>query len=118
MPEGNESNKTTETDPQSVSLIINNENLFKINDASINILKLITYNDLNQYKQTRNQHQQNLNQPNIVYDQSNNEKIRFLPKLSAKRLNDQHHSEPSAKRQKKQFILPQNQNIDNNQKQI
>ena len=28
MPEGNESNKTTETDPQSVSLIINSENLF------------------------------------------------------------------------------------------
>ena len=44
MPEENESNKTTETDPHSVSFIINNENLFNTNDSSNNILKLITNN--------------------------------------------------------------------------
>ena len=82
IPEENESNNTTETDPHSVSFIINSENLFNINDASINILKLITNNEVNQSKQTRNQPQQNLIQPNIVYDQSNNEKIQFLPNQS------------------------------------
>ena len=82
-PKGNESNKTTETDHQSVALIINSVILFKINDASINIPKLITNNKLNQSKQTRNQNQQNLIQPHVVYDQSNNENIQFLPQPSA-----------------------------------
>ena len=55
IPEGNESNKTTETDTHSVSFIINSENLLNINDASINILKLKTNNEVNQSKQTQNQ---------------------------------------------------------------
>ena len=91
----------------------------KIFLISINILKFITNNEVvNQSKQTRNQPKQNLIQPNIVYDQSNNEKIQFLPNHSAKRLNDQHQSQPLAKRQKQQFIFSQNQNIENNHKQI
>ena len=46
IPEGNDSNKTTEIDPYFVSCISNNVNLFNINDASINILKLTNNNEV------------------------------------------------------------------------
>ena len=54
---------------------------------------------MNHSKQTRNQQQQNIIHHKIVHDQSINEKIQFLPKHSAKLQNDQHQSQPSAKRQ-------------------
>ena len=102
----NEMNQIKQLKP--ILRITYSENLLNINDASINIPILITKNELNQSKQNRNQQQQqNLIQPNIVNDQSNNEKIQFLPKHSAKHQYDQHQSQPSANRQKKQIILPQ-----------
>ena len=94
----------------------NDEIFFNTPDASINIIKL-TNNEENQSKQTKDQYQQNLIQPNIVYDHSNIEKIQFPPYHSAKRLNDQQKSQPLAKRQKK-FILSENKNFEKNQKQI
>ena len=110
IPEGKESNKTTKISLNYVSCISNDENFFNTPDASIYIIKL-TNNEENQSKQTRNQYQQNLIQPNIVYDHSNIEKIQFPPYHSAKRLNDQQKSQPLAKRQKK-FILSENKNFE------